>query len=229
MAGVTDTHSSPPAQAPAPGAPPRWTEYMYVDELQSAPRNPKLHDQDALGYLIDHHGFVEAPTLDERTGRLVAGHGRRDQLLAKQAAGEDPPDGILVGDDGRWMTPVQRGWRSRSDADAEAYVVGSNESTIRGGYDERLLLAVAHDLDAAGLLAAAAVDQEKYEDLLKQHGNPFDWAQAGSKDGEAREATPPDEFPAYGDDIVTAYQCPACGYEWSGKPHGDSGAQGDDE
>jgi ParB-like chromosome segregation protein Spo0J len=29
---------------------------------------------------------------------------------------------------------------------------------------------------------------------------------------------PPADFTAYGDDIETAYCCPKCGYEWSGKP-----------
>lgn len=30
--------------------------------------------------------------------------------------------------------------------------------------------------------------------------------------------TAPEEFPEYGEDIETAYCCPKCGYEWSGKP-----------
>lgn len=28
----------------------------------------------------------------------------------------------------------------------------------------------------------------------------------------------PEDFPTYGEDIETAYCCPKCGYEWSGKP-----------
>lgn len=31
-------------------------------------------------------------------------------------------------------------------------------------------------------------------------------------------AVPPGEFPEYGEGIATAYRCPKCGYEWSGKP-----------
>jgi hypothetical protein len=29
---------------------------------------------------------------------------------------------------------------------------------------------------------------------------------------------PPEDFASYGEDIQTAYRCPKCGYEWSGKP-----------
>jgi hypothetical protein len=29
---------------------------------------------------------------------------------------------------------------------------------------------------------------------------------------------PPEEFPAYDESLETAYHCPKCGYEWSGKP-----------
>ena len=30
------------------------------------------------------------------------------------------------------------------------------------------------------------------------------------------EPIPPDEFREYDEDIETQYQCPKCGYEWSG-------------
>ena len=34
----------------------------------------------------------------------------------------------------------------------------------------------------------------------------------------ADEVEPPASFKSFGDDIATAYCCPKCGYEWSGKP-----------
>ena len=36
-------------------------------------------------------------------------------------------------------------------------------------------------------------------------------------DLELKVVTPPDEFKEYGEDIETDYQCPKCGYSWSGK------------
>jgi len=32
--------------------------------------------------------------------------------------------------------------------------------------------------------------------------------------------TPPSEFPEYGENIATDFECPKCGYEWSGKTSG---------
>jgi hypothetical protein len=69
---------------------PRWMEYMPLDELVAAESNPKQHHPD-IGTSLDRFGYVEAITLDERTGRMVAGHGRRDQLTAKHQAGDPPP------------------------------------------------------------------------------------------------------------------------------------------
>lgn len=213
MAGVTDT----------PDQLPRRVEYVRLDEVQLAPRNPKLHD-DGIGKSISHHGFVEVPTKDERTGRLVAGHGRFKHLSRLMEAGSTPPDGVTVDDDGMWRMPLLAGWASRSDDDAEAYLVGSNQYVILGGWDEKVLLQVAHDLNAVDLLEVAGVQVEQYEALLEQHGNPYDWAQSGSKDGEAE---PPRDFPSYDDDIATEYECPSCGYSWSGKPRPAGGSSDD--
>lgn len=40
------------------------------------------------------------------------------------------------------------------------------------------------------------------------------------KDGDPYAASPaaPEEFPAYDENLETAYCCPKCGYVWSGKP-----------
>ena len=38
---------------------------------------------------------------------------------------------------------------------------------------------------------------------------------------ESGEAAPPGEFREYGEDIETHYECPKCGYRWSGKAGGD--------
>ena len=72
----------------------RRLEYVRLDEVEHAPRNPKGHDGAAIARAIEHHGFGEVPLRDERTGRLVAGHGRHAQLVAMHAAGASAPDGI---------------------------------------------------------------------------------------------------------------------------------------
>jgi ParB-like chromosome segregation protein Spo0J len=60
----------------------RWIDYVPLDEIAEAHRNPKLHDRRGIRASVTRFGFVEPITIDERTGRLVAGHGRLEQLRA---------------------------------------------------------------------------------------------------------------------------------------------------
>lgn len=143
---------------------------MPLGDVLKAPRNPKRHDTEMIAKSISHYGIVETPALDERTGRLVAGHGRLTDWERRRDAGEDPPDGIMISADGDWLVPVSRGWASRSDADADAYLVMSNQSTIAGGWDDDVLAehlrAIADgDLD---LLALTGFDDAALDDMLER-------------------------------------------------------------
>lgn len=160
---------------PKPDTPadPRRIEYVPLDTLQGAPRNPKRHYAEGIRASISKYGLGELPLLDERTGRLVAGHGRRDDLAARKAAGEEPPDGVKVGPDGDWLVPVIRGWSSRSDMDAEAYLVASNSLTVHGGWDEQGLADILSGLaefDPA-LLDVTGYSQGDLEEMLADLDN----------------------------------------------------------
>lgn len=120
--------------------PPRWIEYLPLDSLKPAPRNPKLHDS-GIGASVARFGVIEPQVMDERTGRLVSGHGRLDAYKTARDAGEDPPDGVQVNDDGAWLVPVLRGWRSRSKAEAEAALIAVNRTIEAGGWDVESLAA----------------------------------------------------------------------------------------
>jgi hypothetical protein len=128
--------------------PDRLVEYLDLDGLVPAARNPKAHAHDPLRASIGRFGFTAPALLDERTGRLVAGHGRTAALAAMRAAGEHPPAGVQVGEHGAWLVPVVRGWASRSDAEADAYLVADNQLTIAGGWDDSALEALLADLTA---------------------------------------------------------------------------------
>lgn len=185
---------------------PRAITYLRLDEIVHAPRNPKRHADEQIGRSIAHHGLAEVPLRDDRTGRLVAGHGRHEQLQDMHAASETPPDGVLVAEDGMWLMPVVTGWASRSDADAEAYLVASNQLTMVSGWENAVLTEVLADLEETALLDLTGFTKSDLDRLTSLH------------DDELNLDAPPDDFPEVDDDLKTDYQCPKCHYEWSGKP-----------
>lgn len=170
--------------ATEPETPARWIAYIPVAEVVPADVNPKAHDDDLLDRSVARFGFVEPPQLDERTGKLVAGHGRVEALKRAEALTEPPvdgdgnpirpwpPRGVTVGDDGRWLLPVVRGWSSSDDTEARAYLIASNQSTIRAGWQERPLAEYLHDLDrtAGQILADIGFSDDEYDQLIQATG-----------------------------------------------------------
>lgn len=124
--------------------------------MKPEPTNVKLHDLGEIVTSIRKRGFVELPALDDRTGKLVAGHGRLEALAALKKDGAPLPKGLKKADDGEWLVPVLRGWASKDDVDARAYLVGSNRLVELGGWDEeglgRLLKSIAADGGPEALL-----------------------------------------------------------------------------
>jgi hypothetical protein len=121
-------------------ADPVRVEYVALRDLVRWPSNPKRHDEPGIEHSIRTHGFVQPLLLDERTGRLVAGHGRLDALSRMRDSGEPPPRRIRTAA-GDWLVPVLRGISFASEADAERYLLADNQLTTAGGWDE-------HDLGA---------------------------------------------------------------------------------
>jgi hypothetical protein len=127
---------------------PRRVEYVRLDDVRPADRNPKRHDHDVLSKSVRRFGFVEPMIRDDRTGRLVAGHGRLDEL--RQARARDitaPPEGVVASATGEWLVPVLVGWSSRDDLEAQAYIVASNRTVEAGGWDDSILADVLADLE----------------------------------------------------------------------------------
>lgn len=152
--------------------PKRWQEYMRIDTLPEALVNPKDHDEGVIKDGITTFGFIEAATLDERTGRLIAGHGRRADLLRRWRAGEDPPEGIEVDADGNWLMTVNRGWESANDAQAHAAGVALNEGTIAGGWKRDELAALLVDLQGGPQgLEGTGFTPDGLDDLLASLGD----------------------------------------------------------
>ena len=145
-------------------------EYMPLSKLRRWPRNPKDHDLGTLHQSISRFGFVSPIIIDERTGKLVAGHGRLDVLQQKKVAGEKPPARIKeVGDE--WYVPVIRGISFNSDEEAEAYAIADNRTTELGGWDEVQLAEVLSDLAAADALEGVGWDRDDVDQMLKLIGD----------------------------------------------------------
>ncbi len=110
---------------------------MPLDEVMRRTRasNPKQHDIPALLDSIYEHGFDDPPTIDERDGLLVEGHGRIEALIEARKQGRDAPKGVGVQrGSGAWFVPILRGVRFASDTEAESYLLRHNKLTERGGW-----------------------------------------------------------------------------------------------
>lgn len=113
----------------------RWVDHMDIDQLPGATRNPRRHNIPELRAGVTRFGFVDPMILDERTGRLVAGHGRRDTLRGLRDSGAAPPLGVQVGERGEWLAPVLRGWASTSDVEAAGFLASNNRQGELASWD----------------------------------------------------------------------------------------------
>lgn len=145
----------------------RRIEMTPLSAIKPAVRNPKQHDSAGIAGSISRFGIIETPIIDERTGRLIGGHGRVEDLVSRLAAGQEPPDGIDIGVNGEWLVPVQRGWASRDDSEADAAAIALNRLTEVGGWDTAQLAAILDELAGTPLsLEGLGFDTNDLDDLI---------------------------------------------------------------
>lgn len=167
-------------------------DYIRLADLKPARRNPKAHDAEGIRRSLERLGYGESALLDERTGLLVAGHGRLEQLTALRDSGQSPPDGVLVDDAGEWMMPVERGWASRSDADAEGYLIADNRWTERGGWEDQALADMLENMARVDgtLLEHAGYSEQDMDDLVAVLAVPQDMPGDDHGDGPCGTGEP---------------------------------------
>lgn len=146
--------------------PTRRLELMPLADVAGAAKNPKKHAHEDLGASIGRFGYVEPVVIDERTGRLVAGHGRIEALRAARKRGDAPPQGVELRD-GEWFVPILRGWSSRSDDEAQAYLVASNQITAKGGWDDAGLAQILGELEKHSTLEGTGFAPDDVKSLLE--------------------------------------------------------------
>ena len=150
----------------------RW---CILDDIQGAPRNPKGHDIPTIRASIDRHGFVDLPVVDDRTGRLVAGHGRIETLRLMKEEGVGPPAGVRQDEHGRWLVPLRAGKSFPSDSEAEAYLLAANKIPERGGWEnEDVLGEMLQDQLNTEALEGLGWSGEEIEALLDTGAPPAD-------------------------------------------------------
>jgi DNA modification methylase len=163
---------SPRRSGPGPTDPLR-VEYVPLSGLKPAKRNPKRHETGALISSMERFGYVAPMILNERTGRLVAGHGRLESLRRAKTEGKEPPERVRV-QNGEWLVPVLRGVSFENDSEAQAYVLADNQTTILGGWNDAELneileqLSVDSGLEGTGFehLFEVAVQEDDAASLI---------------------------------------------------------------
>ena len=123
----------------------RNMDLVSLDRLTPNPANPKNHDEKLLEKSLANFGYVEPIVVDQRTGFMISGHGRKEVLTKMRDAGLEPPTGIVV-KDGEWLVPVATGWASKDDTEARAALVALNRTTEQGGWNRENLLTILQEL-----------------------------------------------------------------------------------
>jgi hypothetical protein len=147
-----------------PEVDPSELRYMPLDYLRARPnpRNPKDHDLGDIMASILRHGFVGYVTFDPSIEMMVVGHGRLDALTAMRDDGYDPPERIeTIGDS--WMVPTHlKIFANQHERDA--YTIGDNQTTIKGGWligDLTAMLEGLHKEDPERGLVGTGFDEDR--------------------------------------------------------------------
>lgn len=122
-------------------------EYIALDQIRQATRNPRSHDVEGILESIQRFGFTAPLILNQTTGRIVAGHGRLEALHYAKRKGLPAPHRIQVRDD-RWYVPVVTGISMLSDKDAEAYLLADNRLTELAQWSAKGLNAMLEEIRA---------------------------------------------------------------------------------
>ena len=144
--------------------------FTPLSEIQEADRNVKDHDIGSIHESMNRFGFTSPLLMNEKTGKLVAGHGRIETLKQKKQFNESPPANIQVDEESKeWLVPVIRGVSFKNDEEAQAYLLADNRLVELGGWDTNALIEELEKLAEESSLQGTGFDeadiQSMYEDL----------------------------------------------------------------
>ena len=144
--------------------------FTPLSEIQEADRNVKDHDIGSIHESMNRFGFTSPLLMNEKTGKLVAGHGRIETLKQKKQFNESPPANIQIDEESKeWLVPVIRGVSFKNDEEAQAYLLADNRLVELGGWDTNALIEELEKLAEESSLQGTGFDdadiQAMYEDL----------------------------------------------------------------
>src|ERR1700740_375861 len=144
-------------------------EYKPLSWFTAADHNPKKHADSVLDHSIERFGFVQPVTIDERTGKLVAGHGRIDALRRMHADNPTSPPARVQVFGGEWQVPVIRGVVFSNQDEADAYLLADNRIVEVGGWDDVALADMIEGLQSAGVsLDGIGWDSKQLDDIIQK-------------------------------------------------------------
>ena len=130
-------------------------------------RNPKEHDIESLIASFKRFGFTAAPTIDEATVTMVAGHGRCEALEQMRAKAMPPPAGVEERGT-TWFVPVVRGVSFKSPRERDAYVIADNQNVMAGGWKFDMLAQLVGELQNDGGFDGLGFEKIELDALLGQ-------------------------------------------------------------
>jgi DNA modification methylase len=141
---------------------------MRLSDVEAAfqRRNPRRHDVKTIAAIIRETGFNAPPLLNEKTVRLVYGHGRTKAVRwLFENKPEQVPDRIELDEDGEWMLPVLRGV-SMSKTRAEEYLIADNRAAEKSRWEREGHAEILDRIRKRGRLAATGYTSGQVEKLL---------------------------------------------------------------
>lgn len=138
----------------------RTIEYMSLGQIPPAERNPKAHALGLLVLSIGRFGFCEPALLDERTGRLVGGHGRLEAVRAIKAWREGG------GDTGGAAAAAEAGYVLPDEVWDEFDEVTGGADPEGPGEPEGIAVDEAGDWSAPVVRGWSSADDDEAEALL---------------------------------------------------------------
>lgn len=144
---------------------------LTLDDLKPADYNPRVITEKAANGLktsLQRFGDIGGLVFNRRTGRLVAGHQRMEQLRA--AHGDGLALRHVADGDPRVVAPDGNEWPVRivdwDEATEKAANVAANNPAIQGDWDDGKLQSLLEELEAEERATAASVSASAVEDDL---------------------------------------------------------------